>query len=255
LIEIAKKKGDAHLLAISNRPQLVEAVTDTLLERGSNKVFCKLAQNDGAQFSKAGFESLTERAKNDETLAEKIGQRADVPRHLLHDLVSKATKAVRIRLLATVPAELHAEIKGVLATISRDAVTEIRAGIRDIEGAQEFVLALHQKNQLNEPVLCDLANKCELEKLSAALALMTNTKLESVDRLMRAIHYGGLIVACKAANLTWATVDIILRHRLPKQPIAKYELDQAMADFSKLTRPTAIRLLGFWQAQPGLLPV
>jgi hypothetical protein len=153
-----------------------------------------------------------------------------------------------------VPAELHAELNGVLTTISRGVVHEIGAGIRDIEGAQKFVLALQQNNQLKEPVLCDLANKCELEKLTAALALMTNTKLELVDRLMRAIHCGGLIIACKAADLKWATVDIILRHRLPKHPIAAHELDQAKADFGKLTRPTAIRLLGFWQAQPGLLP-
>ena len=135
LIEIAKKKGHAHLLAISSRPLLVEAVTDTLLERGNNEVFCKLAQNNGASFSKTGFKSLTERAKNDEVLAERVGQRADLPQHLLHDLVTKATHAVRIKLLATVPAELHAEIKGVLAIISDQVMHEGRTEKRNIESA------------------------------------------------------------------------------------------------------------------------
>jgi uncharacterized protein (DUF2336 family) len=254
LIEIAKKRGDAHLLAISSRPRLVEAVTDTLLKRGSNEVFCKLAQNSGALFSNTGFKSLTERARNDEVLAEKVGQRADVPRHLLNDLVSKATNAVRIKLQATLPAELQAEIKGALATISRNVVHEIGAEIKDIEGAQEFVLNLQQKNQLNEPVLFDFAKKCELERLAAAIALMTSTRFEFIGHLVRSKNCGGLLVACKAANLKWATVDAILVHRHPNQPIAFKDLEKAKMDFIDLTRTTAARLLGFWQAQPDLLP-
>jgi uncharacterized protein (DUF2336 family) len=254
LIEVAKKKGHAHLMAISSRPLVVEVVTDILLERGSNEVFCKLAQNRGALFSETGFESLTERAKNDEMLAEKVGHRVDVPPHLLHDLVLKATKAVRIRLLATAPAELHAEIKGVLATISREVDHEIEAESQDIEGAQEFVLVLQQKNQLKEPVLFDLAKKCELEKLSAALALMTSTRFEFIDRLIRAKNGGGLLVVCKAADLRWLTVDAILAHRHPNHPIAFRELEEAKTNYANLTRATAFRLLGFWQAQPDLLP-
>lgn len=249
LIEIATKKGHEHLLAISLRPLLVEAVTDVLLERGSNGVFSRLAENPGASFSKAGFESLINRAKNDETLAEKVGQRVDIPRHLLHDFVSKATHAVRIKLLATSPPELHSEIKGLLATISRDVIQEIGAENRDLKGAQEFVLTLQRKNQLTETVLCDIAKKCEFEKLAAALAQMTSTRFALIDRLMRTIHYGGLLVVCRAAELKWATVDIILTHRSPSHPIAVPDLEQAKSDYADLNKWTAIRLLGFWQAR------
>jgi uncharacterized protein (DUF2336 family) len=254
LIEIAKKKGHAHLLAISSRPLLVEAITDTLLEHGNNEVFCKLAQNSGAAFSKTGFESLTERAKNNEMLAERVGQRADLPQHLLHDLVAKATHAVRIKLLATAPAELHAEIKGVLAVISDQVMHESRAESRDIKSAQKFVLDLRQRNQLDESVLSDLAKKCELEKLGAALALMTSMQIELIDHVMHTANYGGLLVVCKAAGLTWATVDIILTHRFPDHPIAFRDLDQAKADYFYLAKPTAIRLLGYWKTQQEFSP-
>ncbi len=250
LIEIAGKKGQAHLLAISDRVRLVEAVTDILLKRGNNSVFCKLAKNSGAAFSKAGFEFLIDRAKSDETLAETVGQRIDVPRHLLHDLVKKATDAVRKRLLATAPAQLHAEINGALAIISRDVIREVGAENRSSESAQEFVFNLQRRNQLKEPVIADFASKCELEKLTAALALTTSTQFELVDRLMRAIHFGGMLVVCKAAELKWSTVETILVHRHPNHPISFQDLDQAKADFAGLTRPTANRLLGFWQARP-----
>ena len=133
LVEIAKNKGHGHLLAISDRALLVETVTDILLERGNKDVFCKLAKNSGAAFSKAGFESLVNHAKNDANLAEKVGQRIDVPRHLLQELVLKATDAVRARLLATAPSDMHGEIKHMLATISKEVVHEVGAQNRNNE--------------------------------------------------------------------------------------------------------------------------
>ena len=254
LIEIARKKGQRHLLAISSRPVLGEAVTDVLLERGNTDVFCELAQNHGAAFSETGLESLINRAKDNEILAERVGRRVDIPRPILLDLVSKATSAVRIKLLATAPAELHAEIKSMLPKISQAVVDEIGSENRDIENAQEFVGALQQKHQLKEPLLSDFAKKNEIDNLTAALALMTSTRFELIDRLMRTRAHGGLLVVCKAADLKWATVDAILAHRHPNRPIAFQDLEQAKTDFANLTRATAIRLLGFWQAQPDLAP-
>jgi uncharacterized protein (DUF2336 family) len=54
LIEIAKTKGQEHLLAISGRSQLEETVTDVLLVRGNQNVASRLAGNAGARFSEAG---------------------------------------------------------------------------------------------------------------------------------------------------------------------------------------------------------
>jgi uncharacterized protein (DUF2336 family) len=251
LIEIARTKGEAHLLAISARSLLDETVTDVLLELGSRDVFRKLAENYGAFFSKNGFTTLVHYAKSDEVLAEKVGQRLDVPPHLVEDLVLKATDAVRRRLLATAPAQMHAEITRVLATISNEVVGEVESETRDFNRARESVLAMQRKNQLNEARLGDFAKLHKYEELVAALALMCLARTELIERLMQAAQYGGLLVACKAADLKWPTVQDILTHRLPHHPIAKFDLEHATADYAKLTRPTAQRLIGFWQAQPG----
>jgi uncharacterized protein (DUF2336 family) len=136
LIEIAKTKGQAHLLAISDRTLVDETVTDVLVERGSKEVFHRLARNHGAFFSKAGFSTLVNYAKTDDALAEKIGQRVDVPPQLLHDLVLKATESVRNRLLATAPAEVHAEIKHALASISTEVIHEVEGETRDFKRAR-----------------------------------------------------------------------------------------------------------------------
>ena len=250
LIDIARTKGQGHLLAISDRSLVDEMVTDVLLERGSKQVFHKLAQNHGAFFSKTGFTTLVNYAKSDEILAEKVGQRIDVPSHLLHDLVVKATDSVRKRLIATAPAEVHAEIKRALASISNAVIQEAEAETRDFKRARDIVLAMQRKHHLNEAVLCDFAKTRKYEEMAAALALLCATRFELIERLMRTIHHGGMLVACKAADLKWTTVHAILSHRFTNHPIAGPELEQAKTDYAKLTRPTAQRLLGFWQARP-----
>ncbi|HTS41858.1 MAG TPA: DUF2336 domain-containing protein [Xanthobacteraceae bacterium] len=254
LIEIAKTKGQAHLLAIADRSLLDETITDVMLERGSKEVFHKLAQNHGAFFSKSGFTTLVNYAKSDEILAEKVGQRIDVPSKLLQDLVLKATDSVRSRLLATAPAEVHAEIKRTLASISNEVIQEVEIETRDFKRARDLVLALHKKNQLNEAMLSEFAKNNKYEEMVAAFALLCSARFELVERLMRTSHYGGLLVAGKAADLKWPTMNIILTHRLPQHPISNHELEQAKTDFAKLTRPTSQRLLGFWQARPASAP-
>ena len=250
LIEIARTKGQGHLLAISDRTLVDETVTDVLLECGNRQVFQKLAQNHGAFFSKTGFTTLVNYAKSDDVLAAKVGQRVDVPPHLLHDLVLKATDSVRKRLIAAAPAEVHAEIKRALASISDAVIQEVEVETRDFKRARDIVLAMQRKNHLNESVLGDFAKMKKYEEMVAALALLCSTRFELIERLMRTIHNGGLLVACKAADLKWTTVQAILSHRFPNHPIAIAELEQAQADYAKLTRPTAQRLLGFWQARP-----
>jgi uncharacterized protein (DUF2336 family) len=64
LIEIAKAKGQGHLLAISGRKVLVEAVTDIMVERGDQAVVSSTARNGGAQFSDFGVSTLVEKARD-----------------------------------------------------------------------------------------------------------------------------------------------------------------------------------------------
>src|SRR6476661_3797222 len=76
LVEIASKKGQDHLLAISGRPNLPIAVTDVIVDRGGDKVIRKLANNAGAKFSDQGFSTIVARAGADDELIEILGHRA-----------------------------------------------------------------------------------------------------------------------------------------------------------------------------------
>src|SRR5882672_10669260 len=61
LVEIASRKGQDHLLAISGRAHLPAAVTDVIVDRGEGKVIRKLANNAGARFSDQGYSNIVAR--------------------------------------------------------------------------------------------------------------------------------------------------------------------------------------------------
>src|SRR6266700_5296005 len=114
LVELAKTRSQAHLAAIAGRNDLGEAVTDVLVRRGNPEVVRNVADNQSAKISEGGFSALVKRAEGDEDLAQKVGQRLDIPPHLFRELLVRATAVVQQRLLASAKPDTRAEIQRVL---------------------------------------------------------------------------------------------------------------------------------------------
>jgi uncharacterized protein (DUF2336 family) len=93
LVEIAKAKGQDHLLAISGRTNLPEAVTDVIVDRGERKVIRRLADNASARFSDTGYKRMVAHAEADDELTEILGLRIDLPANFLRDLLQRAPRA------------------------------------------------------------------------------------------------------------------------------------------------------------------
>src|SRR3954464_12721473 len=75
LIETARNKSQAHLMAISARKVLSGAVTDVLVLRGDDEVIQNTLRNPGAEFSENGFTRLVSRAEGDDDLTTCLGMR------------------------------------------------------------------------------------------------------------------------------------------------------------------------------------
>ncbi|CAN5308788.1 hypothetical protein BH10PSE11_BH10PSE11_06320 [soil metagenome] len=79
ILDIAKTKGQQHLLAIAHRAEIAPEITDVLLDRGNRAVIHRVALNAGARISDNGFRALMKAAETDTMLAEKTGSRRDIP--------------------------------------------------------------------------------------------------------------------------------------------------------------------------------
>src|SRR6266536_1530351 len=135
LVENARIKSQEHLLSISSRIVLTEAVTDVLVLRGNYLVVASTARNPGAKFSSSGMSTLVRRAQHSGDLALCIWSRPDIPRHDLTKLFVRASEVVRRKLEAADPQR---------AVLIRNAVAkaadEIQATAR--VGSNEHTTAL-----------------------------------------------------------------------------------------------------------------
>jgi uncharacterized protein (DUF2336 family) len=245
LVEIAQTKSQGHLLAISGRAQLEEAVTDQLLSRGGREVKHTLARNTGARFSEAGFTVFVNSAETDDSLAKSIGVRLDLPLAVLRALLSKATEAVRSWLLSHAPPEARTEIQLTLATIS-NAITREAAAPRDFALAQQLVAAMQERGELNDAAIAGFATSQKYEEMVAALSALCSASIQLVAALMKSDRAEGLLVSCKAAGLKWPTVTTILRNRFAHHSVSDDELAHARADYLSLSQASAQRTLRFW---------
>jgi uncharacterized protein (DUF2336 family) len=247
LVEIAKTKGQDHLLAISGRANLPEAVTDVIVDRGERKVIRHLAGNASARFSDAGYKGMVAHAESDDELTELLGIRIDLPINFLRDLLQRATEAVRARLASIAPAELQEEIKRVLKTMASTARGE-SPPIRDFSRAEAAVRRMKGLNELNDATIIGFAVSKKFDEVAAALAILNNSAPTTMmARLLEGPRADLILIPCKSGGLSAAAVEAILCNRPIQRRIPEETLKLALKDYGKLTAETAERTVRFWQ--------
>jgi uncharacterized protein (DUF2336 family) len=238
LIEIAKTKGQAHMLAIAQRGSLSEAVTDVLVELGDREVVLNAVDNYGANFSDHGFTVLVSRSEGDDLLAEMVGSRPEIPSPLLTALVAKASLAVRAKLEVSHP-RAKAAVHRAVAEAAGRIEAQVASTSLDYTAAMKAVESLRQSGQLNESALASFAKTGAYPETIATLATMCNLPLQYVEQAMGRDRSEALMVIAKAVNLSWATAQEILLLRAEKGVILRSEIVQRLARFERLQSTTA----------------
>jgi uncharacterized protein (DUF2336 family) len=245
LVAIARTQSEAHLLVIAGRTGIMEAVTDVLVRRGAREVVHRLADNLGARLSERSFLMLVERAKSDSVLAEKIGLRPDIPARLFRDLLLEAPRLVQQRLLASATPEMQAEIRRLLAKVLRPmGATAVPP---DYVTAHRAITALRERGMLGEATVIEFANNGQYAETVAAVASLCTVPTAVVDRLMGAERADPVLILCKSAGWSWATVAALIAARPAAQDTSASALDAVRSDFDRLSLGTAQRVVRFWQ--------
>jgi len=248
LIDIARIKGQGHLLAMSERPALSPGVTDVIVRRGDREVVRRAAGNAGALFSQTGYSVLITRASQDGVLTLKVGQRDDLSDQHLKDLLAGSIDIIRRRLFEVVKPARQAAIKQAMSEIS--GVPEPVESRRDFAPALRTILALRSAGELNEAALLGFAKAFKYEESIAALAAMSGVRIGTLDRLITGERYDPILIVGKVVGLEWATVRalILLRlgaHRVPSPT----DIESARVNFARLMPSTAQRVVNFWQTR------
>jgi uncharacterized protein (DUF2336 family) len=248
LIEIARFKGQGHLLAMSERLALSPDLTDVIVRRGDREVVRRAAGNAGAEFSHAGYSVLIRRASQDGVLTLAVGQRDDLSGPQLRDLLAGSVDIVRRRLLEVVKPGRQADIKQAMSETSGEP--ERVESRRDFAPAQRAILALHNAGELNETALLGFAKAHKYEESVATLAAMSGVKIGTLDHLISGDRHDPILIAGKAVGLEWATVRALILLRLgPNRVPAPADIETARVNFARLMPSTAERVVSFWQTR------
>jgi uncharacterized protein (DUF2336 family) len=249
LVEIAKIKGQGHLLAMSERSTLSTDLTDVIVRRGDREVVRRAAGNSGAAFSHAGYSTLIRRAGQDGVLTLTVGKREDLSSQHLKDLLAGSVDIIRRRLLEVVDPAREAEIKDALNEIAGmpKIVVESR---RDFTAAQRTIGALQNSGALNEAALLEFAKNHKYEESVVALSVMSGVQTGTLDRLITEDRYDPLLIVGKVIGLDWATVRALILLRLgPNRVPSPVDIESARLNYARLMPSTAERVVKFWQTR------
>jgi uncharacterized protein (DUF2336 family) len=246
---IAEHKSQAHLLAMSTRLGLTEALADILVARGDRDVACSIADNQEVRLSAGAFGSLVQRASDDGVLAEKIGLRTDIPPRLFRQLLMQATEVVQHRLLARAKPETQAEIRKVLTQVAQEVGA--KASPRSYAAAMQGVRALNQQRKLGESDVLAYAKAGQYDETIAALATMCSVPVEVVDRRMGGERFDPVLILGRSADFKWETVYAIIGAKPDATDVSSEAIKAAKDNFDRLTPATAQRVVRFWQVRQG----
>jgi uncharacterized protein (DUF2336 family) len=248
LVENASTKGQGHMLAISRRRVLSEAVTDVLVTLGDRQVVLSTAENPGARFSEAGFAKLVQRSDGDDGLALRVGSRRELPLPLLLALIDKASSAVRAKLEAVHP-HAKGEVRQAVSEATERVRDDVLGRIKDHAAALAFVETLHRAGQLDDERVRSFAQSGRLAETVAALAVRSELSLPFVERAMVEERADTIVVIAKALALTWPTVRALLVLHGRNRPSGGRAIDQALASFERLKTVTAQEIMHFWRVR------
>jgi uncharacterized protein (DUF2336 family) len=245
LIEAAAGHGQHHLMAISKRAAIDEALSDVLIELGDRDVRYSIASNEGAKVSATGFKHLVATADGDSLMTEKTGLRADLPSHLLTKLLRDTSRVVRARLLANAPAQRRAEIQRSVELAEKHTEPEV-VRPHDFQAAMEIVQDLKGMNLLTEDRLFEFAKQRQHETIIVALAELASQPVEMIRPLMRSHRSDGLVVACRAAELGWETTEAVI---LSRPSTSSDDCETLRKSYDELSVDIAKRTLSIWKGQ------
>ena len=174
-----------------------------------------------------------------------LGLRADIPLKFLRDLLSRASEALRARLISMASPELQGSIRDILARITEEVSDKVS---RQQSEAQRIVLEMNTRGELNEAAVSRYAFAGQREEVVAALALMNGCKFELIDRIFDSPEPEALLVPAMGAGFRWGATRAILKMKLG--PMAsEADLGHMHDAYAQMTIPTARRTLRFWQVR------
>jgi uncharacterized protein (DUF2336 family) len=248
LVDNVRTKGQSHLLAISKRNSIAIPVTDELVARGNQKVVSSVAANKGARFSNFGFLHMIKRSESDSILAEQLGLRKDIPRHLFQQLIAKASDDVKKKLARERP-DIASQILSSVTDVTGALHSKFGPASKNYFSAKRVVARKHQYGNLTENGILEYARSRKVEETTVGLSLLCSLPVDVVERALIENNREMTLILAKALDFSWETTMSLLFLHAKDHRIAARDLDGMREEFIRLSPQTCRSVLEFYRSR------
>jgi uncharacterized protein (DUF2336 family) len=246
LLNVVANQGQAHLRAVSARPDLTHAVSDAIVGRGDDQTLHVLLRNERASLSRAASEQVVDRAAANPALHAAVVDRQDLPVDLLNEMYfvveAQLRQAITARNAAIDPETLDAALEaGRKRMAARDGALP-----KDYAEAEAHVRGLKQKGAVTPSALVAFLRHGERTKFLVALCELTEIDFHTARRIVERRDLDALAIVCKAADFDRAlflTFAILILE--PGQGMARAEEYGRL--YADLPKDAALRTMRFWK--------
>ena len=248
LVANARTKSQAHLVAISKRNSVPVVVTDELVTRGNREVVRSVAANNGARFSDFGFLHMIKRSEGDSILAEHLGLRKEIPRHMFQQLIAKASDDVRRKLERERP-DLAGQIQNSVADVAGALHSKFGPASKSYFTAKRVAITQHQYGNLNENSILECARAHKIEEATVGLSLLCSLPADVVERALVDTSGELTLILAKALDFAWETAMALLFLGAKDYRISAGDLDDKRQEYARLNTETSRSVLRLYQSR------
>ena len=248
LVTNIRTKSQLHLLAISKRRTIPVVVTDELVTRGNREVVNSVVTNNGACFSDFGFLHMIKRSETDSILAEQLGLRKEIPRHIFQQLIAKASDDVKRKLEQQRP-DLMGQIQVSVTDVTGALQSKFGPASKSYFTAKRIVAAQHQYGNLNENSILEYARSHKIEEATVGLSLLCSLPVDVVERALFDNNREMMLILTKALDFAWETAMSLLFLGAKDHRISARDLDDMREEFERLNTETSRSVLSFYQSR------
>jgi uncharacterized protein (DUF2336 family) len=248
LVTNIRTKSQPHLLAISKRSSIAVTVTDELVTRGNREVVNSVATNNGARFSDFGFLHMIKRSETDSILAEQLGLRKDIPRHMFQQLIAKASDDVKRRLERERP-DIAGQIQSLVSDVTGALHSKFGPASQSYFTAKRVVGVQRRYGSLNEDSILEYARSHKIEEATVGLSLLCSLPVDVVERALLDSNREMTLVLTKALDFAWETTMSLLFLGAKDHRISARDLEDTREEFARLNTETSRSILRFYQSR------
>ena len=254
LIEVARNRTIEHQVAIAERPDISEMVSDVLVGIGEETVITALLKNPSARIASATLEYVVEESRRVDAYQDPILRRTDLPPALAARMVMWVSAALRQYILDNFDIDEEL-IDDALETTAMDIINS--APPPASRKSSELAGVLEREGELSPELLITALRDGEMSLFVALFERMTGLGSELIMDILLEPGGEGLAIACKASGIGkvyFTTIYALVRQTRPgTERQLRREIRAIMDLFDRMSVEAAKDVARRWRRNVGYL--